>query len=288
MKKLILIILLTFAAGAVFAESSVWKISRDNNVLYLGGTVHILRAEDYPLPQEFDFAYNESDTVIFETDIGKMDDPDVAQKILTDGMYRDGRSLKTVLKPSVYHQLKEVLEEFLVPIDSVKYFKPGMIASTLTALSFQTTDAFSEGVDAYFYSKAIDDQKNINFLETVDQQIDLVVNMGIGNENEFILYSIQDLEGSGENLALLIDEWRTGSHEVMEETIAELKEEFERTYQSLVSDRNELWMKKILKYLQNDEIEFLLFGTLHLHGQDGILGRLIDAGFIVEQVILAQ
>ena len=35
------------------AESAVWKVSKGEDYLYLAGTVHVLRASDYPLPREF-------------------------------------------------------------------------------------------------------------------------------------------------------------------------------------------------------------------------------------------
>jgi hypothetical protein len=192
------------------------------------------------------------------------------------------------LDPSVYRKLKDTLAEYQIPIESVKYFKPGMLVSTLNALSYGNTEAVTGGVDFYFYSKSLADKKKMKYLETVDVQIKALMNMGIGDENEFILYSLQDLDKNEENLSLLIDEWRHGENTFMEESLHELEADFRGTYVNMVVKRNELWMKKIRKYIQTDEVEFLLFGTLHLHGRDGLLRQLRDEGFTIEQVILQQ
>ncbi len=49
-------------------QSSVWKISKGAQTLYIGGTCHILRLDDYPLPAEFDLAYAAADKLVLEVD----------------------------------------------------------------------------------------------------------------------------------------------------------------------------------------------------------------------------
>ncbi len=227
-------------------------------------------------------------TIIFETDIGALTEPQTAEKLLEQGMYSDGSSLKTVLEPEVYRKLAEALDEYMIPMESVKYFKPGMLASTLSALSSQETGTGREGVDVYFYTKAVESGKKIHYLEPVDVQINALVNMGAGNENEFILYTLRDIDDSAEKFLILIDEWRKGGSLTMEEALKELEADFPVTYEEIAAGRNRLWLKKIRKYLQSSGTEFILFGTLHLHGKDGILHLLRAEGYEVEQLILEE
>jgi uncharacterized protein YbaP (TraB family) len=58
---------LCIGSAGLYGETSVWKISGGDNVLYLGGTIHILRESDYPLPEPFDAAFEQSDIIVFET-----------------------------------------------------------------------------------------------------------------------------------------------------------------------------------------------------------------------------
>jgi hypothetical protein len=51
MKKILLgMALVLLICTPSWAESSVWKIQKDNSVMYLGGTFHLLRPSDFPLP----------------------------------------------------------------------------------------------------------------------------------------------------------------------------------------------------------------------------------------------
>jgi uncharacterized protein YbaP (TraB family) len=63
---------LCIGSAGLYGETSVWKISSGDNVLYLGGTIHVLRESDYPLPEPFDAAFEQSDNIVFETSV---DDP---------------------------------------------------------------------------------------------------------------------------------------------------------------------------------------------------------------------
>jgi len=56
------------------ADASVWSVRSGDNVIYLGGTVHLLRPGDYPLPDEFEEAYQASSELYCETDIAAMSD----------------------------------------------------------------------------------------------------------------------------------------------------------------------------------------------------------------------
>ena len=83
MKKLtgFLVFLLIGFTSPVYAGAPVWKISKDGNVLYLGGTIHLLGVNDYPLPAAFEKAYQQSSLLVFEADIQKLQSPEY-QKIL--------------------------------------------------------------------------------------------------------------------------------------------------------------------------------------------------------------
>ena len=75
------IALLQVAPGA-WADAPVWRVTDGESTVYLGGTVHLLRPEDYPLPEEFDQAYEGSSEVFFETDISSMNDLSVQAQML--------------------------------------------------------------------------------------------------------------------------------------------------------------------------------------------------------------
>src|SRR5450631_1034049 len=103
MKRVLVgIALVVIACTGASAESSVWKVQKDKSVLYLGGTCRVLRESDYPLPPEFARAYKASQVVVFETDIGKFQDPSTQQRLLTEAMYADGSTVDKHLSVQAY------------------------------------------------------------------------------------------------------------------------------------------------------------------------------------------
>ena len=53
----------------VAAKAPVWEVRLGDNRIYLAGTIHLLSSKDYPLPSAFDVAYEQSQSIVFETDL---------------------------------------------------------------------------------------------------------------------------------------------------------------------------------------------------------------------------
>ena len=194
--------LLTFIAlmlsNNVSADTSVWEVKYDSNTVYLGGTVHLLRPSDYPLPEEYERAYQASSKIYLETDLSSMNELSVQTKMLEQLTYQNARSLKTVLNEEAYTALSDYMVEIGMPLMMMENFKPGMVISTLQVMEFQRNGFTPQGVDVYFNNRAIEDAKTLGHLESIQEQIGFLASMGEGNESEFILLSIRDLEETTE------------------------------------------------------------------------------------------
>lgn len=173
-----------------------------------------------------------------------------------------------------------------MPISTFAKFKPSMAVISLTMLKMQQDmGTISEGVDRTFYNRAIADGKQLEYLESVDLQINMLANLGSKNYNEFVRYSIGDMSDMNDEMPELIAAWKTGSSEPMLKQIDEMKKSYPDMYQEILVDRNNNWVKKIDSFLQNSTTEFVLFGALHLHGQEGVLEQLRIKGYNVQQLI---
>ena len=118
------------------AESSVWKVSGNKNYFYLGGTIHLLKAEDYPLPREFQAAYNDADKIIFETDLAAVRAPEYQQKFLAAMIYSDKRTLAAELKPETYRKLEKFMASRQWPLDKFAKFQPWGLSLMITTLEY--------------------------------------------------------------------------------------------------------------------------------------------------------
>jgi uncharacterized protein len=285
MKKIILsVMLVLFVCTGAFAETSVWKVQKGTSLLYLGATIHVLREADYPLPQEFDKAYKVSDVIVFETDIGKLEDPSAQQKMLAQAMYADGSTIDKHLSAKAYNELSAYCESNGLPLEMFKQLKPSMLISTLEVMEFMKLGITPDGVDTYFYGQANKDHKIIEELETVDEQINYVVSMADGNEDDFVTYSINDMNSLKEQFDILANAWRKGDMEKLASVNAELQTKMPGLYKKLLTDRNNKWIPLIETYMKTPQTEFILVGAAHLAGPDGIIAVLKKMGYRVDKL----
>src|SRR4029077_8165468 len=62
---------------------TLWKVQGKQATVYLLGSVHALQEKDYPLPSVIENAFTNAQIVAFETDIGELENPAVAMKMMT-------------------------------------------------------------------------------------------------------------------------------------------------------------------------------------------------------------
>ena len=277
-------VLLGLFSVSLVAETAVWKVSRGENHLFIGGTVHILARADYPLPAEFNLAYQGSERLVLETDMQKLQSPEFQQQMIRELAYSDGRNLKSVLSEKTFRSLEQYCTSRGIAIADLLPFKPGLVATTLAVVELRRLGLGGIGVDAYFNAKAIKDQKNLGQLESVDSQLAFLSTMGQGQEDEIIAYTLEDIK----NLPTVMEEikktWRSGDMTALEElAVTPLKKDFPNVYQKMLVDRNNAWLPQIQAMLKTGEVEFILVGSLHLAGDDGLLEQLSARGYEVQK-----
>jgi uncharacterized protein len=275
-------------AGLAWADtgtpSSVWVVSAGEQEIYLGGTVHLLRPSDFPLPEQYEQAYQEADKLYFETDISGMSDMRTQALMMQQLTYQDERTLRSVLNEEAYTALAAYLQGAGLPIAMVQKFKPGLLTSTLTVISMQKMGFTPQGVDAFFHSRALQDGKAVGQLESIDAQIGFLAGMGAGNESEYILLALEDLEDS-QMVEQLIDAWRTGDNDKLAVLfIDDMKELSSELYQDILVNRNNDWMPIIESMFEAQGTEFVLVGAAHLVGEDGLLQLLAGKGYTISRL----
>jgi uncharacterized protein YbaP (TraB family) len=263
----------------------VWKVTHEHNTVYVAGTIHTLTPADYPLPASFEIAYNDADILVLETDLAEMKAPEGQALLMKAILYSDARNLQSVLSPSVYQELANFLQSRGGDINRVAQFKPGMLSVLLTLEELKRLNQLGQGVDDFFDQRAQTDKKTRLFLETIEQQLGFLANMGEGQEDRFILYSIRELESLSDVMAQLKAAWRKGDNAMLETVgLKDWQDDFPTIYQNLLVRRNNAWIPQIEAMLNTSPTETVLVGALHLVGKEGVLQQLRDRGYKVEQL----
>ncbi len=265
------------------ASTSLWKVSKPGSHIFIGGTVHVLSAADYPLPDEFEQAYRQAGELVFETDIAAVSSIEFQQKMMAAMIYSNGDTLRSQLKPATYRALEQYCESAQFPLDIIQSLKPGMASMLLTVYELNRLGMAESGVDTYFHEKALIDGKALGQLETAQQQLEFIVAMGAGQEDDLILSTIRDMRELPVMMAQLKTAWREGDKAALVSLgIEPMRIEFPSIYKSLLVDRNRAWLPQIDSMLETPAIELVLVGALHLVGEDGLLAELARKGYSVQ------
>ncbi|MCF6204432.1 MAG: TraB/GumN family protein [Methylococcaceae bacterium] len=281
MRYLILLCLLN--PVITFADTSLWRVSKGDSELFIGGTIHMLSHRDYPLPVEFEMAYKKADMVVFETDIQAMTQQENQQKFITRVTYKGNKTLKDDLRPKTYSVLTDYLSSIGLNIGVLNQYKPPMIMITLVLAELQRLELAEAGVDEFFNKKALVDGKALGELESFETQLSVIENLAKGHEDEMVLSTITDMKKLSVIMTDMKIAWRAGDVNTLEKLgIMPMKSEFPELYQLLLVKRNNSWIPKIEELLKTPEVELVLVGALHLVGSEGVFSKLRAQGYTVE------
>jgi uncharacterized protein YbaP (TraB family) len=262
--------------------ATLWEISKDGNSLFLAGSVHLLRSQDYPMPAAYDFAYKKSSMLVLETDVDRLTDPGIAEYTRKRNMLPEGQTLITVLSYDVYQRLEGLIGT--AAVEALSQYRPSVIVNLLQTLSLQRAGFTEKGADLYYLDKSKRDGKPVGFLEDVKIQIDMLSNMADDIEDGYILDAIDELPETVNEIITFVLEWKEGVATATEASMSALKKQWPTVYEATILNRNLAWIPEIEKYLATKPVEFIIVGMGHLYGTDGLLIQLKSRGYKIKQL----
>jgi uncharacterized protein YbaP (TraB family) len=284
-RRFLHLLIFVLSLSALPASTSVWKVSRGESVLYLGGTCHLLRPQDFPLPAEFDTAFAASSKIVFETDMARLTSPAMQQIVASRGMFTDGTTLDKVVSPSAWKALSTYCREAGLPMDQISKMKPWLFTIMMMGMELQKLGMATDGVDVYYFEKASAGNKSLGQLESFEQQIEFITQLGAGYESELIEKSLEDLHELPKMMNDTLAAWKSGDMAALDRLMLdEVRTKYPSIFQTLFVDRNNSWRPKIEALLETSEVEFVLVGAGHLSGPEGLLALLSARGCKVEQL----
>lgn len=299
MKRLLLPILSFFIFSCAHAENDrafFWKVSKGEDeakqsTVYLMGSIHFADETFYPLRPEIERAFDESEYLVVELNVNNSD-PDAYNRLLSQkGMYTDGKTIKDAISDETWQQLRQRLRQLNVSYDAVKYYKPGVLVLTISAVQVMQMGFDPQlGLDIYFLTKAAQQpEKKIIEFETLEQQVELFLDIPDGEL--LIKESLHSLQESDEMMADMVHYWKLGDDSYMSKLLFEDSlvdyPAFGAIYDRLFYDRNRKMVSKIdamLKQASDTERSyFVVVGSGHLVGEKGIVNSLKQMGYEVKR-----
>ncbi len=278
---------LTLLAAATFQTqaASVWKITSGTHTLYIGGTIHLLTPQDYPLPKAYEQAYQAANKVVFETNMDTLNQPQFKRQMQSELSYHDGTTIDQVLSPATLQSLQDYLNTRHVPLSAIQNLKPSALAISLSMIELKHLGFTSEGVDQFYAQKAQQDHKPKGWLEEPEAQLALLSDLNDQDNDAVVNYTLDEIKDMANTMTKLRNSWRKGDIEAMAAIeLNDFKKDYPEIYHSLLVKRNNLWVPQIKAMLENDTTEFVMVGAMHLAGPDSVLEKLKLSGYQVTRL----
>jgi len=285
-------ILLAIALFDLFISSALgvndralfWQVQSEHAKVYLLGSIHYADESFYPLRRDIEKAFNSADSLVVEINIDDAKAQRYRELMQQKGSYRGEATIRDDISGETYRQLQHRLRSLGIPLEMVQKQKPGMLVLTLTAAQVMKMGFMPDlGIDAYFLGGAVDSKKNIIELETVDDQMDIFLNISDGDL--LLRETLHSLDESGTLMKDMTRCWKQGDEACLEKILFEdaVTEypAFVSIYDSLFFKRNINMANTIRGFLDGEGTYFVVVGAGHLVGDKGIPALLRNAGFDV-------
>lgn len=260
--------------GATF-----YKLNGPAGNIYILGTIHVGKPEFYPFPPEIETAFQESENLVLEADVRKIQSPDMLEKIRPLTVLEGDQTLDQVISPGLYEKVESIITGYGLSMDSYRKIKPWVMAINLSAfITAQEGYLSEEGVERYFLAKS--ENKIIIELEGAFPQLEFFNQL---DGESFLAYSVLNNKTAGYRLNKSIQAWRAGdTDQLVASTSFQFQDENSpeaKMQKLLLDDRNLLMTDKIESFIKGEGNYFVMVGAAHLGGKSGIIKLLEDRGY---------
>lgn len=264
---------------------SLWQVNGIHNHVYLLGSIHLLRAQDHPLPSAIYAAYDDADKLIMELDMDDMDP--VEGQVLSNelGIIHDGRTLSDLMGEAGYREAERLAVAAQIPLALLAQSEPWYAAMTVEIMVLMRMGFNpSLGIETHLMELAGADRKEILGFETMRQQLEFLDGLSPTAQREMLLQALAESEGMRETMDSMIDAWRTGDIAFLEENLLSDMQDYPELNDIIVVQRNIDWTNQIEALLDDNDDYLIVVGTLHLVGDEGVPDLLRSRGHEVRQL----
>lgn len=264
---------------------AIWKIEDNNSTLYLFGTVHLLPQDLNWLKDDLRDVMRQSGTVFFEvdtTETGRVDATVISAEL---GLRQDGLRLADSLDNYQLKLLDAVANNGAIPLASLDAMKPWLASEYLTLIAAEQAGLSADlSADEALKSMVRRQQKNVIYLEDVEDQIRAVADLPQSLQLEILTETMEEFDDIGNQLFRISQGWSVGQTDFLtQQMIDPLRQEAGEMYRSVLVDRNKDWAGQIIRYLEGSGTGLVAVGTAHLLGDDSLIHELEEAGYKVER-----
>ena len=277
----------------------LYRVTNGEHTMYLLGSIHVGSRDMYPFGEQIQSAMATSTTFVYECDTTSVDALASARARM---ILPVGETLQGKIGDALYDKLTQVYQKLDMKIESLRSLKPWAVVNTLAVYTTaaemggnSVAEALSLGVETQVQAYAQQHQKQVAYLETLDEQLNVLegfstelTNYLLQSESEIILHP-----ESARGMDATITQWPQWWHDGDVDAFAShyLNGYLEPGYEvvcteyhhSLITERNERMAARLVQMLSENETYFVTVGLLHLVLPEDSLPMLLQKqGYTVE------
>jgi uncharacterized protein YbaP (TraB family) len=249
------------------------------------GSIHFLRASDYPLAPEIKAAFDDADVVLMEIDMDDLDP--VASAKTIESLARDGkgRQLPELLGQDAWRTASAEARKLGLDLGVMTPFEPWYAAVVVTQLRLaQLGFDPSLGVESRLAADARRRGKEIRGLETLDDQLGMLDALSPKAQRAFLQSTLEEAAEVGDMADGMIEAWKAGDVRALDEDLLDSVRDQPEVYRALIVRRNEKFARAIGSLARGPGNYLVVVGTLHLVGPDSVLRLLARDGIPSRQI----
>ncbi len=256
----------------------VWKAQRGAAVLWLCGSLHTLRASDYPLPAPYLSAFGEAKRIVMELPPDYK--PGAAMRKM--GWLSDDRLLKDAVAPETWRVITEWTARSGIPLSSIESLKPWTAALTVAEASQKARDFDPEdGMEPWFRARL--GRIPAEGLETPEGQLGLFDSLSPEAQEKMLTLTLKEEATGISRIDRMVSGWSEGDAEQLAAIIDEGFAEMPELKRQLHGDRHRAWLPRLEALLGGNETVMVLVGCGHLVGKGSLVDLLRQKGVTLTQ-----
>lgn len=267
-------------------KAFMWEVKSNSSTVYVLGSMHFANKELYPLNSTIETAFAASDNLVLELNPLTIDQQQAQNYIQRKGFYSGNDNIVDKTSPEVFNLLQDFFSKHNLQPANFYKMKPGLLSINLASIQLMKLGYTPEfGIDIHFAKKADNYSKPILALETLQDQLSLLFTMP--NSDQFLYYTLLDLDNTEEFMIETISAWETGDTEALFDIMLKpyiSKKEFQPLLRRMFYNRNMKMAASIRKYLKTNQDYFVVVGAGHLIGDKGIINLLQNQKYSIKQL----
>jgi uncharacterized protein YbaP (TraB family) len=267
----------------------LWHFQRGQTEVFLAGSIHVLKPSLYPLPAQFDAAFERADYLVLEVDISALPPNEMQQRTLQHALLADQQSLSDVLPAALHARLERHLAGYGMTTAMLSRAKPALVMNQIVVSRLLTLGYLPDsGVESHFLSRRSGQQ--VLELESLEAQLALLFDQPMATQVELLDETLEVADQIEPLLADMLVAWLAGDDQRFLEAFKAQSgdsPESRAFTRALLEDRNHTMAASIRGFLESGSASsyFVLVGAAHLVGEEGIVPLLARQGVTGRRVM---